>query len=146
MTVSFTAWQLELIREARVARLATLNRLGAPHLVPVCYALVDGHFAVAIDEKPKRPVELARVRNVRADSRCSLLIDRYDDDWTRLAWLRIDANADVLPRGDGWPEALARLRERYPQYAAMALEDTQMLMITPRRVASWRWEAEVLSS
>lgn len=132
-------WELQLIADCRVARLATLAGDGRPHLVPVCYAFVGERFAIAIDEKPKSGRELARLANIERDARVSLLIDRYDDDWRQLAWVRIDGRAVVYERGDDWPEALRGLRSRYAQYTAMALESRRLIQITPARAASWRW-------
>lgn len=137
--VPFQQWQLALIDELRVARLATVTHDGAPHLVPVCYAPVEDRFVVAIDEKPKRGTPLARLRNIEHEPRVSLLFDRYDDDWMRLAWVRIDGVASVLESGAGNPEALAALRARYAQYAAMALETLPLIVIEPHKIAGWRW-------
>lgn len=134
----FDPWHLDLLAAARVARLGTISADGRPHLVPVCFALSDGMVAIAIDEKPKRSAHLARLRNIEREPRVTLLIDHYEEDWTRLAWLRIDGRAEVLPRGDAWPDALASLRLRYPQYASMALEARPLIRITPERVAAWR--------
>ena len=139
MDASFQQWQRELIAELRVARLATVSPDGSPHLVPVCYALVENRLFIAIDEKPKRDVRLARLRNIEHEPRVSLLFDRYDDVWTRLAWVRIDGLAAVFERGDEQPRALAALRGRYPQYGAMALETLPLIAIEPARVSGWRW-------
>jgi PPOX class probable F420-dependent enzyme len=134
----FDPWHLELLAAARVARLGTISGDGRPHLVPVCFAFWDDAIAIAIDEKPKRTVRLARIRNIERDARVTLLIDHYEEDWHRLAWLRIDGRADVLRRGDAWPEALASLRLRYPQYASMSLEARPLIRITPERITAWR--------
>lgn len=138
----FEAWMLELLDECPVGRLGTIAADGRPHLVPVCYAVVDGMIGIAIDEKPKRPgATLARVRNIDRDRRATLLVDRYDSDWTRLAWVRIDAEGEVLARGDEWPEMLGALRERYHQYRGMTLEELPLLRLQPVGVRSWRWSA-----
>ena len=130
---------IDLIGEARVARLGTIGPGGRPHLVPVCFAFADGHFFVPIDEKPKRGGVLARVRNIERDPRATLLIDRYDEDWTRLAWLRFDCEAQVHTRGGELPEGLAALRNRYPQYREMALEERPLIELTLLRHSGWRW-------
>jgi len=135
----FAAWHLDLIAELRVARLATVTNRGEPRLVPVCYALVEGEFSIPVDEKPKRAGELARVANIRANPAVSLLFDRYDDDWTRLAWVRVDGTATVAATGGSSPEALAALRARYGQYREMALESLPLIRIVPSRVTGWRW-------
>lgn len=138
---AFEAWQLELIAEARRGVLGTVSADGRPHLVPVCYALAEGVFGIAIDEKPKRPGRLARLRNIARDSRVTLLVDRYDDNWRQLAWLRVDGEAAIVERGDERPEMLAALRARYPQYTAMALEGNPLILIVPGHVSAWRWGA-----
>lgn len=132
-------WQLELVEELRVARLGTIGAGGAPHLVPVCYAYLEGRFVVAVDEKPKRGGNLARVRNIERDGRVTLLFDRYEDDWTRLAWVRVEGVAQVLAAGSEWPEAVEALRARYPQYRGMSLESLPVIAISPKRVTGWRW-------
>jgi PPOX class probable F420-dependent enzyme len=135
----FEPWQVELIEECRVARLGTVARDGRPHLVPVSYALVDGRFFVSVDEKPKRSTRLARLRNIEQDRRVSLLVDRYDDDWRQLAWVRVDGEALVVERGEAWPEAVEGLRRRYEQYREMSIESLPMIVISPERVTAWRW-------
>jgi PPOX class probable F420-dependent enzyme len=136
----FEPWHLELIASTPKAVLGTIARDGRPHLVPVCYALAEGTVVIAVDEKPKRQGELARVRNLRRDPRATLLIDRYDGGWRRLAWLRVDAAGSIVSAGDDRPGALAALRARYPQYLAMDLESLPLIVLRPERVVSWRWQ------
>jgi PPOX class probable F420-dependent enzyme len=138
--VTLQPWELGLVSELRVARLGTIASAGAPHLGPVCYAFVDGRFAIAVDEKPKASTELARLRNIARDPRATLLLDRYDDDWTRLAWVRIEGSATVFETGNEWPAALAALRTRYHQYQTMSLESLPLIRIQPERVVSWHWQ------
>jgi len=136
----FEPWQRDLLDSLPVARLATIAPDGRPHLVPVCFALVGDTVVIAIDEKPKRPgVELARLRNIRRDSRVSFLADRYEADWSRLAWVRIDGVAGIFIRGDEQQPALEALRARYPQYGAMALEGLPLIEITAAKVTGWRF-------
>jgi PPOX class probable F420-dependent enzyme len=135
----FERWQLELLEECRVARLGTIASDGRPRLVPVCYAVSGGTVVIAVDEKPKRGGRLARLRDIARDPRVTLLVDRYEDDWTRLAWVRIEGRATVLERGDEHPAALEALRARYPQYREMGLEALPLIALTPERVVSWRW-------
>lgn len=134
----FADWEEDLIETLRVGRLATIAYDGRPHLVPTCYALHKGRVYVAVDEKPKRGGELARVRDIKRDPRVTLLIDHYSDDWEQLAWVRIDGLAAVFPRGEVEPEGLAALRARYPQYGEMALEGLPLIVIGPERCVSWR--------
>jgi PPOX class probable F420-dependent enzyme len=136
----FEAWEQELIESTPRAVLGTVAKDGRPHLVPVCYALFSDVFVIAVDEKPKRAGELARVRNLRRDPRATLLIDRYDNEWTRLAWLRVDCLGTVLLDGKDEPGALAALRGRYAQYRAMDLESLPLIVLKPARSVSWRWQ------
>jgi PPOX class probable F420-dependent enzyme len=126
-----------LFGAARVARLATVRPGGAPHLVPVCFAL-DGDTAYsAVDAKPKRSERLARLANVQAEPRVALLADHYADDWTRLWWVRMDGRACELPDGDERRRALALLAERYPQYRA-APPAGPVLAVRAERWSGWR--------
>ena len=130
---------MALIDECRVARLGMVAPGGAPQVLPVCFAFVEGRFAIAIDEKPKSGRRLARLRNIVHEPRVSLLLDRYEEDWTRLAWLRIEGKAVALDRGDANIGALAALRARYPQYASMDLESRPLIVLEPLSLAGWRW-------
>lgn len=130
----------ELLRRARVARLATADRNGRPHVIPVCFVF-DGHVLFsAIDEKPKMvsPRALRRIRNVEVNPHVALVVDQYDEDWRRLWYALVFGTAKVI--GSGRREhaaAIARLRRKYPQYRAMRLEDSPVLRITPRRIVGW---------
>jgi len=131
-----------------VARLATLAPEGRPHQVPIVFARVRGVLWSPIDAKPKASLELARVRHLRANPAASLLLDAYDDDWSRLWWLRVDATARVIEPATlaGNPEAeaaVAALRAKYPQYARVPLSsgEPRLLRISIERVSSWRASA-----
>jgi PPOX class probable F420-dependent enzyme len=105
----------ERFAAARVARLATVGHDGAPHLVPIVFALVDDVIYSAVDAKPKRHGRLRRLANIAHEPRVSVLADRYDDDWTLLWWVRADGVARVLPSSAA---ALDALTGKYPQYRA----------------------------
>jgi PPOX class probable F420-dependent enzyme len=98
---------------ARVARLATVGADGAPHLVPIVFALAGDLIHTAVDAKPKRHRRLRRLDNIAHQPRVSVLADHYDDDWTRLWWVRADGVARVT---DTSAAGLAALRAKYPQY------------------------------
>jgi PPOX class probable F420-dependent enzyme len=106
---------------ARVARLATVGDDGAPHLIPVTFAIDGDRIVTAVDAKPKRGALLRRLVNIRANPRVSLLVDEYDDDWGKLWWVRVDGEARIVEEDPGLGTALALLRARYAQYAAVAL-------------------------
>lgn len=128
------------LERERVGRLATAEASGAPHIVPVCYALSDGaRVHIAIDEKPKRgdPRRLKRLRNIAADPRVMMLVDRYDEDWSRLAWVALRGRAEILEGGGEHVAALAALRARYEPYRAMNLEALPVIAIRVLSIASW---------
>lgn len=127
-----------LTTESRVARLATLDPTGDPHLVPVCYATDGRAYYSALDAKPKRvPAErLRRVQNIRANPRVALLFDHYEEDWRRLRYVMVQGRAELIARGPEWDAARGLLTAKYPQYAAMPLADL-MIKITPDRVVAW---------
>ena len=130
----------------RVGHVATTGRDGAPHVMPVCYALDDAAVYFVADAKPKRrPArELERLRNLRANPRAALVVDHWDEDWTRLAWVLVRGPAAILENADAHAEALARLRARYPQYRAMPLDDRAVHPIVRIEAASVRtwWAAD----
>ncbi|MEO8538252.1 MAG: TIGR03668 family PPOX class F420-dependent oxidoreductase [bacterium] len=134
----FLSWHISLIEELRVARLATIGPGGRPHLVPFCYALLGDVLVMPVDEKPKRSQLLQRLKNVGADPRVTVLFDRYEDDWTKLAWVRVEGLAEVV-EGVSIPLALAALRGRYSQYLEMDLESRPLMTIKPQAVSGWRW-------
>jgi len=100
---------------ARVARLATTDADGAPHLVPVVFALVGETVWTAVDAKPKTTTALRRLDNVRAHPAVSLLVDHYADDWATLWWVRADGVGTVLDVDEG-RAGLDALTAKYPQY------------------------------
>jgi PPOX class probable F420-dependent enzyme len=127
--------QVAFIESCRVAHLATADAEGAPHVIPVCFAYLDGVFWIAIDEKPKKTTRLKRIRNIEENPRVSLVFDRYDEDWTKLAYVLVQGKAEVV---DGpVPEVIAALRGQYPQYEVMKLEERPAIRITPTRAVSW---------
>jgi PPOX class probable F420-dependent enzyme len=100
---------------ARVARLATIRPDGAPHLVPVVFVLQGDTVWLTVDEKPKRHRRLQRLVNVRAEPRVSLLVDVYDEDWSRLWWVRADGRARIVDDGPTLEAALDQLLIKYAQ-------------------------------
>lgn len=105
-----------LLADAPVARLATVDERGQPHLVPVTFAAGDDSIVIAIDDKPKRTTDLKRLRNIRANSRVAVLADHYEDAWERLWWVRADGIARIVEAGEEHDAAVRRLVERYRQY------------------------------
>jgi PPOX class probable F420-dependent enzyme len=104
------------VGRARVGRLATVASDHRPHLVPCCFVLSDDTVYTAVDAKPKTTRALRRLENVRATLSASLLVDRYDEDWSRLWWVRVDGTARVIEDGTEFGPALAQLATKYEQY------------------------------
>lgn len=107
-----------LFAAARVARFATADASGRPHLVPVTFVVAGAHVYFAVDAKPKRTPNLRRLRNIEANPQVSLLVDEYAEDWRRLWWVRADGLARIRAAED-LPDVLGLLRGKYPQYADM---------------------------
>ena len=129
--------ELHFIQHQRVAHLATADAAGRPHVVPVCFAYLDGRIYVAIDEKPKRSLRLKRLRNIEENPQVSLVFDRYVEDWSRLAWVIVHGTAAVVLNGPEHQRAVAVLRGRYLQYQSMALEGRPVISISIERATSW---------
>ncbi len=105
------------LARAPVGRLATSAADGTVHLVPICFAVVAGHLASAVDHKPKRTLQLQRLADIEATSRATVLVDHYDDDWTQLWWVRVTGAAAVAPESSAVDAAArAALVQKYRQY------------------------------
>jgi PPOX class probable F420-dependent enzyme len=128
------------VRHARVARLATVDARARPHVVPVFFVHMDSAVYSVLDEKPKRvpATELRRVRNLLANPNVQLLVDRYDEDWSRLAYVQLRGRAELLYTGPEHAAALAALRDKYPQYATMSLDGAPMIKLTVENAVYWR--------
>ncbi|MEC3914747.1 TIGR03668 family PPOX class F420-dependent oxidoreductase [Nocardia sp. CDC160] len=116
------ATALSRFRAARVARLATADDAGQPHLVPVTFAVSPTdtplYAVIAIDHKPKTTSNLRRLRNIESNPLVCLLADEYDDDWTRLWWTRLDGRAEILTAPEDLATPLTWLSAKYAQYRA----------------------------
>lgn len=119
-----------------VARLATVGHGGQPHLVPVVFALVGDTVYTAVDGKPKRTRRLQRLVNLVQRPRCSLLVDHYEADWSRLWWVRADGAATVLFDPPAGHDGLVALAERYPQYQRVSL-DGPLVAVQVDRWTGW---------
>jgi PPOX class probable F420-dependent enzyme len=121
---------------ARVARLATTDPDGRPHLVPIVFALDGDTLYSAVDRKPKRSAKLRRIENARARPDVTILVDHYNEDWTRLWWIRLRGRARVLDDGEERERALALLQDKYPQYGAEP-PDGAVLAVDVIEVRKW---------
>jgi PPOX class probable F420-dependent enzyme len=122
----------------KVGHLATADRRGAPHVVPVCFAIEGDALYITIDEKPKRAgVPLKRLRNIAENPAVAVVVDRYDDDWTRLGWVMVRGRADILSAGAEHARAQTLLRTRYPQLNDMQIGSLPVIAVRVERVTSW---------
>lgn len=148
--VSLEAAQRSFLGRARTATLATIAPSGRPRLVPICFVVgadaADGRARLysPLDDKPKRsddPHDLGRVRDILVLPEATLLVDRWSEDWTKLAWLRLESRAELLepePRErDEHATAVAALLAKYPQYADHRLRTRPILRFTVERVVAW---------
>ena len=125
---------------ARTAILATIDPVGRPRLVPICFVVEERRVLSPLDEKPKAgddPRTLARIRDILDRPAVQLLVQRWDEDWSKLGWLRLDGHARLLEPEDVAPGTIAALRAKYPQYAFHRLEDRPMLAIDIERMRAW---------
>ena len=121
-----------------MARLATVGDDGAPHVVPVTFALDGDRIVTAVDAKPKRGAPLRRLANIGVNPRVSLLVDEYDDDWGKLWWVRADGEARIVEEDPALGRAMGLLRARYAQYATVGLVGPAVVI----EVARWvGWSA-----
>ena len=123
----------------RVGRLATADRSGVPHVVPVCYAISDSTLYITIDEKPKRVAgpALKRVRNIERNPMVAVVVDRYNEDWAGLGWVMLRGQAEILRTGTEHDHAQELLRARYRQLAAMQIAEQPVIAVRLERVTSW---------
>ena len=116
--------------EAPVARLATVDPQGRPHVVPICFVIEGETLYTAVDQKPKRTRRLRRLRNVEANPRVEVLIDHYEDDWSKLWWVRLRGTARIVDDR----RALELLAAKYPQYAADPPAGPVLVVVIEERI------------
>jgi PPOX class probable F420-dependent enzyme len=127
-----------LFASARVARLATVDAEGRPHLVAITFATSGEEIFTAVDHKPKRTTRLRRLQNIEANPRVSVLADHYEDDWSKLWWARADGTARVVePGAPDHERATSELAARYPQYAERRPSES-VIVISVSRWSGWR--------
>lgn len=138
--MTLSDWQLALLDEQRAAHLATVGVDGSPAVVPVVYAWDGQRVLTPLDGKPKRagPLQLRRVRDILAQPQVALVVDRYAEDWSRLAWVQLRGPAQIVEAGEVYAGGLALLHARYPQYQRVPLDGRPLIVITPETVRAWR--------
>jgi len=130
------SWAAELLRYERVARLAYLDGRGRPRVLPVTFGLAEGRVWSAIDEKPKRSPEPARVRAVRARPEAALCVDHYSDDWSNLCWVQLLGRVEIAAVAER-TAAVEALAAKYPQYSERT-PPGPLLGLSVERALSWR--------
>ena len=119
-----------------VARLATVDKMGTPHLVPIVFAADQHTVYTPIDHKPKRTTELKRLANIADNPRVSVLLDHYEEDWSALWWIRLDGTASVIDDGPEWHSAIALLAAKYEHYKSHPLTD-MIIKIHIKNTTTW---------
>lgn len=141
---SLSAAARELLSAARVAHLATSDQYARPHNVPIVFVWREGIIYTPLDRKPKRDDDwhaLRRVRNIETNGRVAIVVDRYDEDWSRLAWVLIEGVATILESGEEREAAATLLREKYAQYEKLPLEGRPIVRVQIERSAEWSSES-----
>lgn len=138
--LELSPWEQAFIEMQRVARLATVDEQGRPHIVPIVFAFDGRKVFTPIDAKPKRvaPQQLQRVRNIQGNMNTAVLLDEYSEDWSALAWVLMRGRAKLVDYGHEQEVAVALLEARYPQYEVLPLAARPMIVITIQHVSSWR--------
>ena len=130
----------ELLATARVAHLATADQYARPHNVPIVFVWREGILYAPLDRKPKRDDDwhaLRRVRNIETNGRVAIVVDRYDEDWSRLAWVLLEGVATILETGEERDSAAAVLTEKYAQYETLSLEGRPIVRVEIERASEW---------
>lgn len=137
--------QARFLADSRVARLATADARGRPHVIPVCFAFDGEAIYIVLDQKPKSVelTRLRRVRNILENPQAALVVDHWDEDWQALRYVLVSCRAELLDgEGDEEARAIAMLREKYRQYREMALDGNPVIKLTPLRFTAWSFSGE----
>jgi PPOX class probable F420-dependent enzyme len=142
MSAGLPAWVPGFLESARVGRLGTVDAGGRPLVVPVCYVWDGGACYSAVDRKPKRTgAPLRRLRNIAENPCVSLVVDHYEEDWSRLRYVIVEGRAEILTAGDEYGRGVDLLRGKYPQYEALPLDRHAgaLIKIAPDRLLAWSY-------
>ena len=129
-------WLRARVTGARVARLATVRPDGRPHIVPVTFAVNGDTIVTVIDHKPKTTTDLQRLKNIEAHPVASVIVDHYEDDWSRLWWVRGDGTAHIVLDGLIREHAITRLADKYPPYR-QSVPEGPVISVAVERWTSW---------
>ena len=137
--VQLSSNQARLLAGARIGHLSTADTVGAAHVIPICYAFDGDSIYSVLDQKPKRTslTRLRRVKNILANPQVALVVDHYEEDWSRLWYILVTGHAELMLEGDEREQAIVKLREKYQQYRDMDIDTNPVIKITPDKVVSW---------
>jgi PPOX class probable F420-dependent enzyme len=133
----------ELVANARVAHLATSDQYARPHVMPIVFVWRDDVLYTPLDRKPKRDDDwhaLRRVRNIETNGRVAIVVDRYGDDWSHLAWVLLEGVATILESGEERDAAAAHLLAKYSQYERLPLEGRPIVRVGIEHASEWSSE------
>ena len=141
MTEKLSVRSRELLTLERVARLATADQYARPHVVPIVFVYEPPFVFTPIDAKPKSVEDwhdLRRIQNIETNGRASVLIDVYHENWSKIAWVRLDGIAEILTTGDDHKHALNVLAGKYKQYEGMPLGEAPVIRVRIEHVSQWQ--------
>lgn len=130
----------DLLATARVAHLATADQYARPHNVPIVFVWRDAVLYMPLDRKPKRDEDwhaLRRVRNIETNGRVAIVVDRYDEDWSRLAWVLLEGVATILETGEERDSAAKLLTGKYAQYETLSLDGRPIVRVEIEHENEW---------
>lgn len=130
---------------ARVAHFATADQYARPHVMPVVFVYDHPRLYIPVDRKPKQVEDwrdLRRVRNVVTNGRVSVVVDVYDEDWSKLQWVLLEGTAEVIESGEERDRAVAALEAKYPQYRTLSLDGCPVIRVDVERRVEWRASEE----
>jgi PPOX class probable F420-dependent enzyme len=135
-----TRASVDLVDRARVAHLATADQYARPHTIPIVFVWGDGRIYFPLDRKPKRADDwhmLRRVRNIETNGRVSIVVDTYDEDWSKLAWVLLEGIATILESGPERDTAATELAAKYPQYQGGGLDGRPVVRVAIEHAIEW---------
>jgi PPOX class probable F420-dependent enzyme len=134
------------LAQARAGHLATADDVGAPHVIPICFAFDGLNLYSVLDQKPKRAslTRLRRVQNILANPQAALIVDHYEEAWDRLWYILVRGQAALLFDGPERAGAIALLQEKYPQYLDMDIETNPVIKLAPQTIVTWGVDSQVV--
>ncbi|MCL4560352.1 MAG: TIGR03668 family PPOX class F420-dependent oxidoreductase [Chloroflexi bacterium] len=138
--IRMTAWERDFLTQHSVAHLATVDKLHHPHALPIVYAFDGTRLYTPLDAKPKRvePSQLQRVRDIQANPQVAIVVDEYDIEWKRLAWVQVRGKAEMVGEGEFYEAGIRLLTDKYSQYRVMPLTGKPLIVVLVEKILSWK--------